>query len=396
MQIDNVVTKASSERLYNHILAIEGIRHPLESPEHLEQTAAYILSEFERYGLSTNKQEFKVEGFDGTFYNIEGIIGESTKPELLITSHYDTVDRSPGADDNGSAIAVMLETARVLVDAGWSGNARFVSFSLEEGNPARATLMKELAIKLGIKDEKGRFTSWHTAQLIKHHTKAWRQMAGIKPSRAMAKARSQLQGKISSSELEYLKGIKRFYEDVTVTSWPGQTALMGSGYWVDDAVRNGKEVLGVLNLEMVGYISKAEHSQCYPKGIPANLFRIHGTDESLTIGDFLAIVGDQNSATLAESFCLQSRRESVNLPYTCLQGEFSYDQIAHFMQDLLRSDHAPFWRAGIPALMLTDTAEFRTPYYHTPADTISTLDFDFMLKVCKATIATTIDLASKD
>ena len=110
----------------------------------------------------------------------------------------------------------------------------------------------------------------------------------------------------------------------------------------------------------------------------------------------MAIVGDQNSAKLAASFCLQCQRDSVNLPYTCLQGEFSFNQIAHFMRDLLRSDHAPFWRAEIPALMLTDTAEFRNPYYHTPADKINTLDFDFMLKVCKATIATTIDLASSD
>jgi Zn-dependent M28 family amino/carboxypeptidase len=43
---------------------------------------------------------------------------------------------------------------------------------------------------------------------------------------------------------------------------------------------------------------------------------------------------------------------------------------------VLRSDHAPFWEAGIPALMWTDTAEFRNPNYHSTFDTPETLDYD--------------------
>ncbi len=56
--------------------------------------------------------------------------------------------------------------------------------------------------------------------------------------------------------------------------------------------------------------------------------------------------------------------------------------------DTLRSDHAPFWRENIPALMITDTANFRYPYYHTKADTIDKLDFDFIKKITQVTIAT--------
>ena len=58
----------------------------------------------------------------------------------------------------------------------------------------------------------------------------------------------------------------------------------------------------------------------------------------------------------------------------------------------LRSDHAPFWKAGYPAIMITNTADFRTPYYHTPGDTIDKLDFDFIRKVCQATVMTVLDL----
>jgi Zn-dependent M28 family amino/carboxypeptidase len=394
VQIDDVVSNANVERLYQHVSTIEGSRHPLKTPENLERAADYILSEFERYGLRVNKQEFKVDGFDGTFYNIEGIIGEGTKPELLITSHYDTVEKSPGADDNGSAVAVMLESARVLAESEWSGNARFVSFSLEEGNPAMAARVKALASKYGVIDEKGRYTSWRTAKLMKRYAKLRRGMPGFKRSEAMAKARSKLHDQLADNELAYLKSLEQLYEEVTITSWPGQTSLMGSGFWVNEAIQSEKQILGVLNLEMVGYASKTEHSQRYPQGIPTGLFKIYGTDESLTVGDFLAVVGDRNSERLAESFYTQCQRPSVDLPYAGLQGEFSFEQIAQLMPDILRSDHAPFWRAEIPALMLTDSAEFRTPYYHTAADTISTLDFDFMLKVCKAVIATTVDLAS--
>jgi Zn-dependent M28 family amino/carboxypeptidase len=64
------------------------------------------------------------------------------------------------------------------------------------------------------------------------------------------------------------------------------------------------------------------------------------------------------------------------------------------MRDLLRSDHAPFWRQGIPGVFLTDTAEFRYPYYHTPADLIDKVDFDFLAKMCKAIVATITSLKS--
>ena len=47
------------------------------------------------------------------------------------------------------------------------------------------------------------------------------------------------------------------------------------------------------------------------------------------------------------------------------------------------SDHASFWDAGWPALMITDTAFMRNPNYHRPSDRIETLDFDFMTELVK-------------
>lgn len=51
------------------------------------------------------------------------------------------------------------------------------------------------------------------------------------------------------------------------------------------------------------------------------------------------------------------------------------------------SDHAPFWDAGFQAVMLTDTAMFRNPYYHTSQDTPEKLNFSFMEDVTKALLA---------
>jgi Zn-dependent M28 family amino/carboxypeptidase len=48
------------------------------------------------------------------------------------------------------------------------------------------------------------------------------------------------------------------------------------------------------------------------------------------------------------------------------------------------SDHASFWDAGVPALMVTDTAFFRNPNYHLPSDTMDTLDFTLMAELVKS------------
>ncbi len=54
--------------------------------------------------------------------------------------------------------------------------------------------------------------------------------------------------------------------------------------------------------------------------------------------------------------------------------------------DTRRSDHAPFWDNGYKAIMVTDTANLRNPYYHLPSDTFSTLDLDFLTGVCEGLI----------
>ena len=50
-----------------------------------------------------------------------------------------------------------------------------------------------------------------------------------------------------------------------------------------------------------------------------------------------------------------------------------------------RSDHAAFWRRGVPALLVTDTASFRNPHYHRPTDVPATVSYDRLAQVVVAT-----------
>ncbi|MDO8055768.1 MAG: M28 family peptidase, partial [Candidatus Hermodarchaeota archaeon] len=336
-----------------------------------------------------------LEGSDQTFRNIEGFIGDGRQPELAIVSHHDTVENAPGADDNASAVAVMLEAARVLQEASWSGSVRFISFTLEEGNPVRQEKVQALERHYGIKDDDNRYTSWRLAKLMLKHTRKRQELfsSGTPSPQAIVKATAFMKHELSNNEIAFFQELEKIYQDVSRTNWAGKVALMGSSYWVEQARRAKKPVKGAICSDTIGYTSTEEHSQRYPKTISPSLFKLHGTNETLSIGDFLCVLGDQNSAELADAFCSNAQRESIKLPYACLQGAFSFDQIAQIMTDILRSDHAPFWRAGIPALFLTDSAEFRTPHYHRPSDTIDTLDFDFLTKICQTIVATTIELS---
>jgi hypothetical protein len=58
--------------------------------------------------------------------------------------------------------------------------------------------------------------------------------------------------------------------------------------------------------------------------------------------------------------------------------------------DTRRSDHAAFWDFGYPAIMLTDTADFRNPHYHRPTDTLETLDLSFIDQIARGLSAAAI------
>jgi Zn-dependent M28 family amino/carboxypeptidase len=150
---------------------------------------------------------------------------------------------------------------------------------------------------------------------------------------------------------------------------------------------------GVINFDMIGYVSRKPYSQSWPTGINPDELRKHLV-ENPYVGDFIFGFGDINSGKLLDLFTDSCKMEGVDLPIVSMHVPLSYETINEKLYDLLRCDHAPFWKEGVPAITLTTTGEFRSPYYHTSADTIDRLDFEFMSKVCKSTVATAIESTS--
>lgn len=131
-------------------------------------------------------------------------------------------------------------------------------------------------------------------------------------------------------------------------------------------------------LEMVGYTSSAPGSQRVPAGLPV---RVNDT------GDFLGLLANRFSLELMDSVLRHAATYTPQLPVTGLKVRLGLEK--HFPV-LARSDHAPFWAKEIPALMWTDTSEFRNSNYHLRTDTPDTLDYAFLRKVTQLLTASVV------
>lgn len=268
------------ERLYQHIWFLSeeiGERH-FENPGSLDGAANYIEQKLVASGLQTQRHSFE----NNTYHNIIAeISGTSRIDEIIIVgAHYDTVWLSPGANDNASGVAAMLEIARNLAGMNPERTIRFVAFSNEE-----------------------------------------QPFAG-------------------SDE-------------------------MGSMMYARHVQEAGENIVAMYSLEMLGYYSEAPGSQNYPP--PLNWFY---PDQA----NFIAFVSNIKSGRMLWQSLMAFRKHS-DFP---VQGLVMSERL---VPDIRRSDHASFWDTGYPAVMVTDTADFRNIHYHTVGDTIRTLDFRKMAGV---------------
>jgi hypothetical protein len=134
----------------------------------------------------------------------------------------------------------------------------------------------------------------------------------------------------------------------------------------------------MISLEMIGYTDSRPGSQRYPLGLRAFYPER---------GDFIGVIGNWSSATLLRRFARQMRQVR-GLPVETL----SVPGNGGLIPAVRLSDHAPFWDAGYPALMVTDTSFFRNPHYHSSTDTLETLNLDFMAKVCEGVVRAVLAL----
>lgn len=105
------MTDTLEERLRGHIQALSQPRNPYHHLEAHEQARAYLREVLQNQGRTVVEQTFRTADY-GEGVNLIGYPVERTEtPTHLLVAHYDTVNDSPGADDNGSAVAVALEVA---------------------------------------------------------------------------------------------------------------------------------------------------------------------------------------------------------------------------------------------------------------------------------------------
>jgi len=266
------------------VLASDIGERSVERGDGLDRARAYVIDAFDKAGLHVREQTYTYKGrpAEREVANIiASLPGYSEHvPPYLVGAHYDTVWGTPGADDNASGVAVLLELARRAAADPPPVPVTFVAFTLEEP-PSFGT------------DHQG--------------------------SRVFVK---KLQDK-------------------------------------------GEEVAAAIVLEMVGM---TRTDQTYPV-----FLKMAGYPDR---GDFIGVVGNGNSKRFGQRI-VAAMRQNPALPVETLYVWMN----GWLLPDTRLSDHASFWDAGIPALMVTDTAYFRNPNYHNPGDKPETLDYRFMAEL---------------
>ncbi len=237
----------------------------------LNEAAVYISQRFKDYGFEVEFQEYSL--FDRCVSNIIARkAGSSDVGKIIVGAHYDTYF-NPGADDNASAVAGLLELARMANSMDNRKTVEFVAFVNEE---------------------------------------------------------------------------PPFFK----------TKDMGSFVYASRARDKELNIQAVLILEMIGYFSDKPFSQRYPLFLgPFYPNR----------ADFIAVVGNLDNRRLVEQVVAYYKEASP----------FPVKSIAlfNFIPGVDFSDHWSFWQNNFPAVMITDTAFYRYPYYHTSLDTFDRLDY---------------------
>ena len=270
-----------ADRLRFHVLRLAreiGERNVFR-PAALHAAEEYISRCWRQQGHQVIRQEYTVRGVRSA--NLEITLRGTSRPDeiILVGAHYDSVSGSPGANDNGSGVAALLELSRRLSATPPVRSLRLVAFVNEE---------------------------------------------------------------------------PPFF-------FSGQ---QGSMQYAKEARQRGDDIRLMLSLETMGSFSSAPHSQSYPP-----LFGFFYPDRA----DFIAFVANFRSRGLLSKAVTAFRSAS----------DFPVEQVATFafIPGVGWSDHLSFWRYGFRALMVTDTAFYRYPYYHSALDTPDRLDYPSLARV---------------
>jgi Zn-dependent M28 family amino/carboxypeptidase len=246
----------------------------------LEQARLYIEQVLAHAGYEIQHDAYEVAG--RTYRNVVVECQGSERTVFIVGAHYDTAPGTPGADDNASAVAVLLELARLLREFAPAPTIRWVAFTLEE---------------------------------------------------------------------------PPYY----------RTRLMGSRIHARKCRKRAEQVTCMISLEMTGYYSELPGSQWYPLPFMSWFYPNRG--------NFIALAGNFRSRRLVRDLAGRlSEAGGIPVEYAAFP----------LVPGAGLSDNWSFWKEGYPALMITDTAFFRNPHYHSRSDLPETLDYGRMAALVAA------------
>jgi hypothetical protein len=124
--------QATRQRLTDHVRRLAGDigERNRAHYEALERARDYVAGELRELGYEPALLPFRFDGQE--FHNVEAVRRGSSDESLVVGAHYDSVEGSPGANDNASGVAVLIETARVLAGRSLPATVRVVAFANEE------------------------------------------------------------------------------------------------------------------------------------------------------------------------------------------------------------------------------------------------------------------------
>lgn len=142
---------------------------------------------------------------------------------------------------------------------------------------------------------------------------------------------------------------------------------MGSRVYAKDAKKRSEDIKTMISLETIGYYSQEPKSQSYP----LFFYKFFYPDRA----NFIAVVGNFKSYRLVKRIKEAFKRNST----------FNIESVVapEIIPGVNFSDHDSFWKYGYQACMVTDTAFYRYPYYHTIEDTFEKIDYGKLTKVVK-------------
>jgi len=272
---------ADAARLRAHVEALSTrfLPRDFDHPENLDRAAAYIGDSLRASGAAVEDQPYTVGS--RTYRNVLARIGPETPERIVVGAHYDAAGDQPGADDDASGVAGLLELARLLSAAPPPLRVDLAAYTLEEP--------------------------------------------------------------------------PNFGEDT-----------MGSAVHAGFLAARTARVRLMISVEMIGTFSDAPGSQSYP--LFFGLFYP-------STANFIAVVGKWGQGAAIDEVA-RALRLASELPVETLSAPA-------FVTGVDFSDHRSFWENGYTAVMVTDTAFYRNPRYHTADDRLETLDFARMAEVVK-------------